>query len=1213
MNNYLTAWTHHWPAHPRKLGYLGTSSLALGGANQSIFILSLLFIGQSDVVGQGSIAIALLIVGVLLAFLAVPGWIELLLMYPNRVGGISATCAEAFRPYNPILATLAGVLYWWGWVPTSGLCALLMVTALKSWFFPQLLVFPAAAGVVVLLTLVNLAGVQWAARLAMPIATLAALMAFISGFSPIFAGNVDWHQAFDLHLTTPFPGWFGQVTSLMSGLFLVGFVAPAFETAACHVGEMKQPEKNLPRTMLVSAAMAGLFFIVLPVVWHGVLGSAGMGRELSGVLGPTFAPIFGNAAKAAALWFILLNLLLGSLQPLAGAPRALSQLADDGLLPRAFSLRLRKTDAPWFATLFTSAMAITFLYMGEPWWLISATNFTYVFGGLFLPSIAVWLLRKNSPAAHRPYRAPKGTIQLGVFAASIWVTTAILGFQHAGLQAITVGLLFAVSGAALYVLRKIEDNRAAGMQVRWNNLHLKLTGPILLVFLFTSIGFYIAIDALPPGASVLQTVLQDIFVIVTILTVAVGLVLPGRVSNAVEALSEQAKLLANGAMASFTTAMEALGRGDLEHAKAETNIRLLEVNSSDEMGEMAASFNLLQMEISSAAESLEGASNGLGSMRDKLESALKQMRNTLVSLEESERRFKLMANSAPVMIWLSNKAKKTEWVNQSWVDFTGCSIEQEKLLHCTSHNHPDDYNAVKTFHHHFELLQPFTLEYRFRRHDGVYRWVIENGIPLFDDENNFTGFISTLIDIHDKKQFDEILLTQANYDELTGKPNRRLFLDRLNQETKKARRNNTKIALLLIDLDNFKYVNDSLGHDQGDNLLIEVANRISSCIRETDTLARIGGDEFTIILSDINHLHVVDNIMQNILNKLYFPFQLGLEKCFVSASIGISVFPDDGMEIDELFKNADLAMYQAKAQGKNRSNYFTAALHEKAKNRVRLISDLHSALKNNELHLVYQPIIDLSSGRMKKAEALIRWQHPTLGLIRPDVFIPLAEDTGLILDIGNWIFEQVALEIKRLYDKGYSGFQISLNKSPIQFRDNTNHVIEKWMQLLQSINLPFNSIVVEITESLMLEATSNVFDKIGQLKQAGIEIALDDFGTGYSSLSYLKKLEVDYLKIDKTFVSDLTENSGDKALCEAMIVMAHKLGLKVIAEGIESEEQLQLLQQAGCDFGQGYLFSKPLPKAAFEAYLSRSLTCPVFSNHASSENGSSRIFSEEMR
>lgn len=1176
----------HWPAHPRKLGYFGTSSLALGGANQSIFILSLMFIGQGDVIGQGSIAIALLIAGVLLAFVAVPGWIELLLMYPNRVGGISATCAEAFRPYNPILASLAGVCYWWGWVPTSGLCALLAATALKAWFFPQLLVFPAAAGLVAILTLVNLAGVQWAARLAIPIATLAAALAFISGLSPVVAGTVDWQQAFDLQLTTAFPGWFGELSSLMSGLFLVGFVAPAFETAACHVGEMKQPEKNLPRAMFVSSAMAGLFFIVLPVVWHGVLGSAGMGNDLSEALGPTFAPIFGNAAKAVALWFILLNLLLCSLQPLAGAPRALSQLADDGLLPRVFSLRLRKTDAPWFATVFTSAMALTFLYIGDPLWLVSATNFTYVFGGLFLPSIAVWLLRKNSPTAHRPFRAPNITIKLGVAAACIWISTAILGFQHAGLQAIVVGILFAVSGAGLYVLRRIEDRRKAGIPIKWSNLHLKLTGPMLLVFLFTSIGFYIAIDALNPSEIILRTVLQDIFVIVTVLTVAVGLVLPGRVSNAVEALSSQARLLANGAMANFSNAMDALGRGDLEHAKAVANIKLLKVNSSDEMGEMAASFNMLQLEIAAAANGLEGARNGLSSTRNELESAMKKMHQTLISLEESERRFKLMANSAPVMIWLSNNEKETEWVNQYWVDYTGYSVEQEKLLNCTSHTHPEDYKESRKFHHCFDLLQPFTLEYRFRRHDGEYRWVIENGVPLFDDENHFTGFISTLIDIHDKRQFDEILLAQANYDELTGKPNRRLFLDRLQQETKKARRNNTKIALLLIDLDNFKYVNDTLGHDQGDGLLIEVANRIASCIRETDTLARIGGDEFTIILSDINRLSVVDNIMQNILSKLSLPFQLGLEKCFVTASIGISVFPDDGKEIEELFKNADLAMYQAKAQGRNRSNYFTAALHDKAKNRVRLINDLHSALKNSELYLVYQPIVALNSGHLKKAEALIRWQHPTLGLITPDIFIPLAEDTGLIMDIGNWIFEQVAHEVKRLTDAGYYNFQISLNMSTIQFRDSTNNVISQWVQQLQTINLPANSIVIEITESLMLEATSNVCDKISQLKHAGIEIALDDFGTGYSSLSYLKKLDVDYLKIDKTFVADLTENSGDKALCEAMIVMAHKLGLKVIAEGIESKDQLRLLQLAGCDYGQGYFFSKPLPRKAFEEYLS---------------------------
>jgi diguanylate cyclase (GGDEF)-like protein/PAS domain S-box-containing protein len=1174
-----------WPVHPRKLGWFGTSSLALGGSNQSIFILSALFIGQGDVLGQGSMSIALLILGVLLALLAVPGWIELLLMYPNRVGGISATCAEAFRPYNPILANLAGVCYWWGWVPTSGLCALLAATALKEWFMPQLLVFPAAVGLVVILTLINLAGVQWAARLAMPIASLAAFLAFLSGLIPVFAGTVDWHEAFHLELATPFPGWFGQMTSLMSGLFLIGFVAPAFETAACHVGEMKQPEKNLPLTMYVSAGMAALFFIVLPVIWHGALGAMPLGQDLSEGLGPTFAPLFGNAAKSVALWFIILNLLLCSLQPLAGAPRTLSQIADDGLLPKVFSLRSSKTDVPWFSTIFTSTMAIFFLYLGDPLWLIAATNFTYVFGGLFLPSVAVWLLRRNAPDAPRLYRAPKGAVRLGIFAAGAWVATVIFGFQQFGLNTIIVGLIFATSGAVFYVIRKITDYHEAGLPIKWNNLHLKLAGPMLLVLFFSGVGFYIAIDELNASASILRTVLQDLFVVITILTVAVGLILPGKLSHAVEALSNQARQLAYGAMADFSKAMQALGRGDLESAKTQVDIKFLEVNSTDEIGEMAKSFNLLQTEISSAVNGLEGARNGLSTTRNELVLALEQTNQSLASLKESERRFKLMANSAPVLIWLSNKDGKTEWVNQYWTDFTGCGTEQEKLLSCVSHAHPDDHIANKRFYQKFAALQPFTLEYRLRRHDGQYRWVIENGVPLFDEQNNFTGFISTIIDIHDKKLADEMLIAQANYDELTGKPNRRLFLDRLNQETKKALRNKTQVALLLIDLDHFKYVNDTLGHDQGDFLLIEVANRIASCIRESDTLSRIGGDEFTIILSDIMQLSDIDKVTKNILSKLSLPFQLGLEKCFISASIGVAVYPDDGVVIDELFKNADLAMYQAKAEGRNRSNYFTSALERKNNGRIRLIGDLHSALKNNELYLMYQPIIELSTGRLKKAEALIRWQHPTQGLITPDVFIPIAEDSGLIIEIGNWIFKQVALKTKQLRDNGYSNFQMSFNKSPVQFRDSESDVIGSWLQILKELNLPPNSVSVEITESLMLEATSSVYNKLDQLKQSGIEIAIDDFGTGYSSLSYLKKLEVDYLKIDKSFVDDLTEESNDKVLCEAMIVMAHKLGLKVIAEGIETEMQLNLLQLAGCDYGQGYLFSRPLKQEAFDDYL----------------------------
>ena len=372
-------------------------------------------------------SVPLLIVGLLLSYAAAPGWTELVLMFPNRIGGIAATCVEAFRPYSPVLANLTGVCYWWGWVPTCGLTALLSASAIHEWYLPDVSVELLACELVIFFMLVNLTGVKWVARLVILIAATSATLAFLSGLLPILNGQVDWQQATTFHLTTPFDGWFGQLTSLMAGLYLIGFAAPAFEAATCHVGETRNPEKQVPRAMLASALMAAVYFVLLPIVWLGTLGPEPLGQELALVLGPTFAPLFGSAAKAAAIWFMMFNMFHGTVQPLAGAARVLSQLAEDDLLPKVLALRA-KTDAPWVATLLTAAMAIFFLLIGDPIWLVAAANFTYLIG-ICLPSVAVWLLRKDEPAMHRPYRAPRGTIMLGLVACANHSSRAVTDMQ----------------------------------------------------------------------------------------------------------------------------------------------------------------------------------------------------------------------------------------------------------------------------------------------------------------------------------------------------------------------------------------------------------------------------------------------------------------------------------------------------------------------------------------------------------------------------------------------------------------------------------------------------------------------------------------------------------------------------------------------------------------------------------------------------------------
>jgi len=447
----------------------------------------------------------------------------------------------------------------------------------------------------------------------------------------------------------------------------------------------------------------------------------------------------------------------------------------------------------------------------------------------------------------------------------------------------------------------------------------------------------------------------------------------------------------------------------------------------------------------------------------------------------------------------------------------------------------------------------------------------------------FSAFIR---DITKKKESDEIIWKQANFDTLTGLPNRHMFCDRIGQEIKKAKRANFNIALLFIDLDRFKEVNDTLGHDMGDILLVEAARRITDCVRTTDIVARLGGDEFTVMLAEIDDVSSVERVVQNILQRLATVFKLKDEMLYVSASIGITLYPNDADTVEGLFKNADQAMYVAKEQGRNRHSYFTHVMQETAQGRLRLINDLRGALAANQLMVYFQPIVELATGNVHKAEALIRWKHPERGMVSPAEFIPLAEDTGLIYEIGDWVFHESMRWVKRWRASHNPLLQISVNKSPLQFyKDGAEHTV--WLSHLLELGLTGQSLAIEITEGLLMASSTLVNDELFSLRDAGIQVSLDDFGTGYSSLSYLKKFHIDYLKIDQSFVCDLASDPNDLALAEAIIVMGHKLGIRVIAEGVETREQLKLLMAAGCDYAQGYLFSRPVPPEEFEKLLTK--------------------------
>lgn len=454
---------------------------------------------------------------------------------------------------------------------------------------------------------------------------------------------------------------------------------------------------------------------------------------------------------------------------------------------------------------------------------------------------------------------------------------------------------------------------------------------------------------------------------------------------------------------------------------------------------------------------------------------------------------------------------------------------------------------------------------------------------VLNDQNQIDHYIGLLSDITDKKINEDLVLRHANYDVLTNLPNRRMFFTLLDTEIKRTKRRQTQFGLFFIDLDHFKEVNDTLSHEIGDRLLIDATRRMQNCIRESDAIARIGGDEFAMIISELGYTSRLDSIAQKIIDELSKPFKVDVNQIYISASIGITIYPDDGEEASSLLKNADQAMYRAKKSGRSRFSYFTSEMQAASIKRQFLLGDLRNALSRNQFELVYQPVIDLSNGSVGKAEALLRWKHPERGMILPAEFISLAEESGLIIDIGNWVFDEVMRQLVEWSDRTCEGFQISINKSPLQFRNRKVH--QQWLQQLKKLRLHGSSVVVEITENLLMENESSVHEQLLVFRDHNIEVALDDFGTGYSSLSYLKDFHIDFIKIDQSFVRNLEEDSQEMILCEAMIAMAHKLGIKVIAEGVETESQIQLLKHSGCDYAQGYYYSKPVSAGEFERYL----------------------------
>ncbi|MEM7252168.1 MAG: EAL domain-containing protein [Pseudomonadota bacterium] len=423
----------------------------------------------------------------------------------------------------------------------------------------------------------------------------------------------------------------------------------------------------------------------------------------------------------------------------------------------------------------------------------------------------------------------------------------------------------------------------------------------------------------------------------------------------------------------------------------------------------------------------------------------------------------------------------------------------------------------------------------------------------------------------------------AYHDPLTGLPNRTMLNDRLERAISRARRQHSKMAILFLDLDGFKLVNDSLGHDIGDLLLRAVADRLASSLRDTDTVARLGGDEFTIILGDVEHEDQIGHAARRVLNQLSRPMDINGREIFVGASIGVAVFPADGRDVRTLLRSADMAMYRAKESGRNNYQFYTSDMADRALTRMSLESSIRRALEREEFVVYYQPLIDTKSGELCAFEALVRWEHAELGVVSPGEFIPLAEEAGLIGRLGQQVLRAVCKQIRAWSDAGLDVVKVAINLSGRQLNDP--ELVSNVKATLAESNVDPSGIVLELTENTVMQNAEASIEMLDELKSLGIALAIDDFGTGYSSLSYLKRLPIDHLKIDRSFVANVPNDADESAIVQAIVALAHSLRLGVVAEGVEVESQISFLQELGCDTLQGYFFGRPAPAADAEKFL----------------------------
>lgn len=558
--------------------------------------------------------------------------------------------------------------------------------------------------------------------------------------------------------------------------------------------------------------------------------------------------------------------------------------------------------------------------------------------------------------------------------------------------------------------------------------------------------------------------------------------------------------------------------------------------------------------------------------------------------DDSDVQFRLLMEHLPECFWLYDvRQRRVSYVNDAYARITGRPVEAllddpNDILEAIHDNDRKRLSAALTR----ARFGGIDDEFRLKGRDGNLRWVHIRTFPVRDRDGVVHSVGGAMADITDVVSQQYELQRMAHFDALTGLPNRLLFKERLSASLAMARRNGWQLALLFVDIDRFKVINDTLGHAVGDELLRLAAKRLRQIIRESDTLCRLGGDEFAIVLPDLQSAEEAAAVARKLIDGLGQPFLLAGEDMYVSGSIGITLFPDDGEDVETLGRNADVAMYRAKDAGRSTYEFYRADMNRRARELLTLEVELRHALARGEFELHYQPKVDLRDGRMVGLEALIRWRRPQQGLVSPGDFIPLLEETGLIVPVGAWVLQDACRQLAIWHGRGHRHLAVAVNLSGRQLSDPT--LVATVRETLARTGLPAEALELELTESMLMQDAPAVESLLGEFRRMGLTLSVDDFGTGYSSLAYLKRFPLNTLKVDRSFVRDIDANADDASITRAVIQMAHELSLKVVAEGVETEAQIRLLAEAGCDQIQGYYFARPLPADELSGLLAEGRT-----------------------